>query len=74
MEFNISTTWKIVLVILVVWEWAWKGIALWKAGRNNQPGWFIALLLLNTVGILPIVYLLTHHTEEHGHEKTLPIN
>lgn len=74
MEFNISTTWKIVLVILVVWEWAWKGIALWKAGRNNQPGWFIALLLLNTVGILPIVYLLTHHTEEHVHEKTLPIN
>lgn len=45
-----------VLVILL-WELIWKGIALWKTGRNNQLKWFIAILILNTVGILPIVYL-----------------
>lgn len=34
-----------------------KGVALWKAGRNNQRNWFIALFIFNTVGILPLVYL-----------------
>lgn len=45
------------LIPLLIWEIAWKSIALWKAGRNNQPGWFVALLLLNTAGIFSIVYL-----------------
>jgi hypothetical protein len=47
-----------VLLILVVWESVWKLIALWKAGRNNHLGWFLCIGLINTVGILPIVYLL----------------
>jgi len=46
-----------VLLILVVWELIWKGIALWKCGRNNQLAWFIVILILNTAGILPIIYL-----------------
>lgn len=45
------------LIPLAIWEAVWKGIALWKAGRNNQLKWFVAILILNTVGILPIVYL-----------------
>jgi len=48
---------EIWLPLLAIWELVWKGLALWRAGRNNQPRWFVALLLLNTVGILPIVYL-----------------
>lgn len=35
-----------------------KGFALWKAGRNNHLYWFIALLLINSAGILPIIYLV----------------
>jgi len=42
---------------LFLWTILWKGIGMWKAGRNNQPYWFIALLVFNTVGILPIIYL-----------------
>lgn len=34
-----------------------KGIALWKAAQANQKNWFIALLLLNTLGILESVYI-----------------
>lgn len=45
------------LLPLIIWEAVWKGIALWKCGRNNQLKWFIAILVLNTVGILPIIYL-----------------
>ena len=46
------------LVILVVWDTVWKLIAMWKAGRNNHLAWFICIAIFNTVGVLPIVYLL----------------
>ena len=42
---------------LLLWSIIWKGISLWKCGRNNQLPWFIVLLILNTAGILPIIYL-----------------
>ena len=46
------------LVPILIWSLIWKGIALWKCGRNNQLYWFIALLVINTVGLLEIIYLL----------------
>ena len=53
-----DTSILIWLIPLIIWEAAWKGIALWKTGRNNQLAWFLFILILNTAGILPIVYLL----------------
>ena len=53
-----------LMVTVVIWELVWKGLALWRAGRNNHPGWFVALLLLNTAGILPIIYLATHRRHD----------
>lgn len=47
-----------LIIILIIWELVWKLIALWKAGRNNQLAWFICIALINTAGILPIVYIL----------------
>jgi len=44
--------------VLIFWSVIWKGIALWKSGRNNQVAWFVVMFVLNTAGILPIVYLL----------------
>jgi methionyl-tRNA synthetase len=49
---------SLILLPLILWELVWKGIALWKSGRNNQLAWFIFILILNTAGILPIIYLL----------------
>ncbi|MDI6778136.1 MAG: DUF5652 family protein [Patescibacteria group bacterium] len=46
-----------ILIPLIVWTLAWKGIALWKSARLGQTGWFIAILVLNTVGILEIIYV-----------------
>jgi len=46
-----------ILLLIVVWTLPWKGVALWKAARNHQAGWFIALLLLNTLAILEITYI-----------------
>jgi len=48
----------LLIIPLGVWTMVWKGIALWHAARNNQLGWFVALLVINTLGILEIVYLL----------------
>lgn len=47
-----------VLFIVITWSAIWKGIALWKCGRNNQLIWFVVLLVVNTLGILEIIYLL----------------
>lgn len=44
--------------IFLVWVLIWKGLGLWHSARNKQKIWFIAMLVLNTVGILPIIYLL----------------
>lgn len=35
-----------------------RAVSLWRAARANQILWFIALLLFNTMSILPIVYLV----------------
>ena len=53
----IADTTLLWLIPLLLWEMIWKGIALWKAGRNNQLTWFVCLLILNTAGILPIIYI-----------------
>lgn len=45
------------IIILLIWEGVWKGIGLWKAGRNNHLAWFVCILIFNTAGILPIIYL-----------------
>lgn len=46
-----------LLVVALVWSLIWKGIALWKAARNNSKVWFIVLLIVNTFGILEILYI-----------------
>jgi methionyl-tRNA synthetase len=45
------------LLPLAIWDLFWRGKALWRASKNNQVGWFIALLLVNSIGILPLIYL-----------------
>ncbi len=47
-----------VFYIFIIWSLIWKGIALWYAARNKQLAWFITLILVNTVGILEIIYLV----------------
>jgi len=46
------------IIIISIWELIWKSIALWKSARNKQLIWFIVLLIFNTAGILPILYIL----------------
>lgn len=43
----------LVLIAIVIV----KGVALYKAARLNEKVWFWVILLLSTMGILPIIYL-----------------
>ena len=47
----------IVLPLIMIWSLVWKGMALWRAAKNNSLPWFVVLLLVNTLGILEILYL-----------------
>jgi len=30
---------------------------MWKSARKNSPAWFVALLVINTIGIFEILYI-----------------
>lgn len=44
-------------ILLIAWSLIWKGWALWISARKDSKLWFVALLILNTVGILEILYI-----------------
>jgi hypothetical protein len=54
----VSPGMKALIIALVVWSIVWKGIALWRAARNGQSAWYVVMLIVNTAGILEIIYLL----------------
>ena len=58
MDYHISTALAWTLGLLAIWDLVWRGFALWRAGRHNQKAWFVVILIINSVGILPIAYLL----------------
>jgi hypothetical protein len=49
---------EVFAIIAILWSLPWKGVALWKASRNYQKGWFVALLIIQSVGVLEIIYLI----------------
>lgn len=61
-----------IIIMLIIWDVIWKLIAMWKAGRNNHLAWFISIALINTVGILPIIYILMHRKKSQI-EKDNPV-
>jgi hypothetical protein len=47
-----------IFYLIIAWSVVWKGIALWHSARNKQLVWYIAIFIINTVGILEIIYLI----------------
>ncbi len=62
-ESSLFTAWFIahpyLTIVLLFWSLFWKGYALWKAAGLRQKYWFIVILILNTFGILDIIYIFT---------------
>lgn len=46
-----------IIAVIAIWSLVWKGLALWKSARKNNPIWFVVMLIINTVGILEILYI-----------------
>ena len=53
-----------IIIVLSIWDAVWRFIALWKAARANHLAWFICIAIFNTIGILPIIYILTHREKQ----------
>lgn len=64
MDYHFTNAQVTVFALLAVWELVWKGFAMWRAARRREPWWFVAILVINTVGILPIAYLLMTNKED----------
>ena len=47
----------ILLLAVLAWSIVWKGLALWKSARTDSKVWFVVFLIVNTLGILEILYL-----------------
>jgi len=45
-----------LIFLIIIWSLFWKGLALWRAGQRGDKIWFVVLLVVNTMGILEIVY------------------
>ncbi len=58
MNGNWEQTFFLLVIIVLIVDIALRGIALWHAAQNKSKTWFIALLLVNSIGILPAIYLL----------------
>jgi uncharacterized membrane protein len=55
-----------LLVLAAAWTLIIKGYALWHAARNSQKWWFIALLVVNTLGVLEVIYLIWFRAPTSG--------
>ena len=62
---TLPTAWLVAFGLMAVWELVWKGLALWRAAKRGEKAWFVILLVVNTAGILPILYLLLAKNERH---------
>jgi len=54
---NLTGIHPIFIALAIIWSLIWKGLALWKSAELRQKYWFIAILVINTLGILEIIYL-----------------
>ena len=54
-----------IFIFFIIYSVVVKGIALWKAARKTQKGWFVALLVINTLGILELLYIFIFSKKEN---------
>lgn len=56
-NMNVSLPVLILLIVAQIWSLIWKILACWKSARKGEWLWFIALFVINTLGILEILYI-----------------
>ena len=47
----------LIILITILWVLPWKVYALWTAAKKGDKVWFVVIAIINTVGILEIIYV-----------------
>lgn len=47
----------ILIAALVAWDTSWKAVAIRRAIKNGQRAWVPVLAMVNSAGLLPMLYL-----------------
>ena len=47
----------LLIWIAIAWTIVWKYIAFWMAARRKHKAWYIVMCIVQTVGILEILYI-----------------
>lgn len=47
----------LLIALVALWTLPWKGVALWRAAKRGDKKWFIAIVALNTLAVLEILYI-----------------
>ena len=63
-----------ILIILVIIDVILKGFAMWRAAGRNSKVWFWVLLIFNTLGILPLIYLIATMEKRSAKETKVKKN
>jgi len=58
-----------LFTLVTIWTLVWTLLALWKAARKKHIAWFIVMGILNTLGILEILYLYLFSNIERSKKK-----
>lgn len=56
-RLNTDSVFMMGIMLLMVWTMIWKGFGLWRAAQEKSLGWFISIMIFNTLGVLEILYL-----------------
>jgi hypothetical protein len=70
--FGLSFVGGLLFFAVLVWSIVWKGLALWKSARTDSKIWFIVFLVVNTLGILEILYLYVFSKKSGGMPMSQP--
>jgi hypothetical protein len=62
--FLMSPAMRPLFVLLILVDLVLRGMALYKSARKGQTVWFVALFVVNSMGILPLIYLLIQNAAE----------
>jgi len=62
MVFCTANLWWIIIAVVI--ELVLKGMALWHSARRGQNVWFVFLLIINSIGILPLIYLILNRKKD----------
>lgn len=55
---SVSGSMTPIIILLVISDLILRGVSLYRSAQKGQTVWFVALLIINSLGVLPIIYLL----------------